>query len=70
MLTPPQFETLIFAYTQLILDDSTPEELHALCGDLLIREYENYKPEEIFKEIAEVYGEAISSQFLASATAD
>ena len=69
-LTPEQFETLLFTYTEYILDNTTPDELHTLASDLLVREYEQYSPENIFKEISEVYGEEISQHFLASVTAN
>ena len=69
-LTPDQFETLLFIYTEYILDNTTPDELHTLASDLLVREYEQYGPEAIFKEITEVYGEEISQHFLAAVTAN
>ena len=68
--TPDQFETLLFIYAEYILDNTTPDELHTLASDLLVREYEQYGPEEIFKEITEVYGLEISQHFLAAVTAD
>lgn len=69
-LTPEQFETLLFTYTEYILDNTTPDELHCMASDLLVHEYEQYSPETIFKEITEVYGEDVSKHFLASVTAN
>lgn len=68
-LTPDQFETLLFSYTEYILDNTTPDELHTMASDLLIREYETYDSEFIFNEITEIYGQDISKRFLDLATA-